>query len=166
MASVKKKGVFSWDIGKIAEALKIKETDVRKYFTDGRRVSFLIERRLAYEILEGSKLAPCEGAGYDLLDSNNDKWEVRSITAGGVYFCPSNMVGKGRSFEREGFLRKLGGVKGYILADIVQFPEIPFWIIPIEQVRKWWEAGKLGVNSHCSHKKMLELIQNMGNSTL
>ena len=41
----------------------------RAYFTDGRRVSFILERRLAYEVLKGT-LAPSEGAGYDLIE----KW--------------------------------------------------------------------------------------------
>lgn len=39
-----KTGIFKWDIKEIANALKIKESDVRLYFTDGRRVSFILER--------------------------------------------------------------------------------------------------------------------------
>lgn len=50
-------GTLSWDVRKIAEALKINEDDVREYFTDGRRVSFIIERRLANEVIKGT-LAP------------------------------------------------------------------------------------------------------------
>ena len=40
-----KTGVFKWNITEISKALKIKEADVRLYFTDGRRVSFILERR-------------------------------------------------------------------------------------------------------------------------
>ena len=79
---------LKWDITEIAKSLKIKEADVRLYFTDGRRASFLLERRLAYEVLHGT-LAPSEGAGYDLIDSKGNKWEVRSITKRGIYFSPS-----------------------------------------------------------------------------
>lgn len=53
----------------------------------GRRVSFIIERRLKWEN-EGWKLAPSEGAGYDMIDPQGRLWEVRSITRGGVYFNP------------------------------------------------------------------------------
>ena len=81
-------GILTWNIDEIARALKIEEKDVLSYFTDGRRVSFILERRLAYEVIKG-RLAPSEGAGYDLLDSAGRKWEVRSITKGGIYFCPS-----------------------------------------------------------------------------
>ena len=67
-------GRFEWDTDQIASSLHIIEQDVRAYFTDGRRVSFLLERRIAYEVLRGT-LAPSEGAGYDVLDSEGRKWE-------------------------------------------------------------------------------------------
>ena len=56
----KANGIFSWDIKEIASALKITEEDVKNYFTDGRRVSFILERRIAKVILNG-KLASNEG---------------------------------------------------------------------------------------------------------
>jgi hypothetical protein len=151
-------GVLSWNITEIARALKITESDVKNYFTDGRRVSFILERRLAYEVLKG-RLAPSEGAGYDLIDSNGGKWEVRSITRGGIYFSPSYMVGSGRSFEEKGFLAKLKEVKGFILSDVESFPDVPFWIICSDQVRKWWETGQLGTTTKVSREKMLELLR-------
>ena len=150
-------GILSWNVYEIAKALKIKPEDVREYFTDGRRVSFIVERRLAHEVLKG-KLAPTEGAGYDIIDSYGNKWEVRSITRSGIYFCPSYMVGSGRHFEEEGFLRKLNEIKGYIIADVESFPDIPFWIIPVEQVKEWWNSGKLGKTTKISRKKALELL--------
>ncbi|MDI6736889.1 MAG: hypothetical protein QME12_00030 [Nanoarchaeota archaeon] len=147
-----------WDVKELAKALKIKEEDVKLYFTDGRRVSFLIERRIAYEIIGGT-LAGSEGAGYDLIDKEGDKWEVRSISKGGIYFCPSYMVGSGREFEEVGFLNKIKEIKGYILADITAFPNVPFWIIPKDIVMKWWNQGKLGKNSKVSRDKALQLIE-------
>jgi len=120
----------------IANALKITRDDVKEYFTDGRRVSFLIEHRLAHEVFGGS-LARSQGAGYDLEDTKRGKWEVRSISRGGIYFCPSYMVGSGRSFNVEGFLEKLSEIDGYVLADIESFPRVPFWILPVFQVRYW-----------------------------
>jgi len=36
-------GKFEWDLPSISQSLKISEEDVRSYFTDGRRVSFLLE---------------------------------------------------------------------------------------------------------------------------
>lgn len=104
-------------------------------------------------------MASSEGAGYDLLDPKGGKWEVRSISGGGVYFCPSYMVGSGRSFDEKGFLDKLGDIECYILSDIESFPNIPFWIITKQDVLKWWKEGKLGSSTHISRKYALELMK-------
>ena len=48
-------GLLDWDTDQIATALRLGKDDVRKYFTDGRHVSFLIERRLRTDM--GYKLA-------------------------------------------------------------------------------------------------------------
>ena len=150
-------GILAWDTEEIARALKITKEDVQEYFTDGRRVSFLLERRIAREIIKG-KLASSEGAGFDLLDSQGRKWEVRSISKGGIYFCPSYMVGSGRHFDEKGFLEKLSEIEGYIVSDIESFPRIPFWIVTAKQVQLWWKSGELGKNSKISREKALKLI--------
>lgn len=150
-------GTLSWDVQDIARVLKVGTGDVKDYFTDGRRVSFLLERRIAREVIKGS-LAPTEGAGFDLIDSLGKKWEVRSITGGGIYFCPSYMVGSGRQFERGGFLRKLQEIEGYIVSDVVRFPDIPFWIIHRDVVLKWWHSGKLGSTTKISRNRALQLL--------
>jgi len=153
----RKTGTLQWDIEELAQALKISERDVREYFTDGRRVSFILERRIAKEVLKG-RLAPSEGDEFDLFDARGEKWEVRSISKGGIYFCPSYMVGSGRSFDGEGFLRKLSELKGYIVADIESFPNIPLWIVTLQQVLTWWNAGELGTTTKISRKKALRLL--------
>lgn len=151
-------GKLSWDISAIADALKISISDVREYFTDGRRVSFILERRLAVEKMNG-KLATSEGAAYDLVDASGKKWEVRCISKAGIYFCPSYMVGKGRHFEVKGFLDKLDDIEGYIIAYIESFPDVPFWIVSSEEVRGWWDEGKLGTTTKVTSKKMLSLLK-------
>ena len=149
---------FKWNIKKLAMALKISEEDVRHYFTDGRRVSFILERRIANEFLNGC-IADSEGAGYDIIDSEGKKWEVRSISRGGIYFCPSYMVGSSRHFEEKGFLKKLSEIEGYIVGDIDSFPIIPIWKISSKQVLKWWQENQLGTTTQISRKKALELLK-------
>ncbi len=126
------KGNIEWSVEDLASSLKIGPTDVKEYFTDGRRISFILERRIAREVLKGT-LAMSEGAGYDLVDSKGGKWEVRSISSGGVYFCPSYMVGSGRRFEESGFLSKLNEIEGYILCDIARFPKV-FRVLDKEEI--------------------------------
>jgi hypothetical protein len=153
-------GEFKWDLVRIALSLRLTENDVQVYFKDGRRVSFLLERRIAYEVLHGT-LAPSEGAGYDVLDQNNNKWEVRSISRSGIYFCPSYMVGSGRCFERQGFLDKLNEIAGYIVSDIERFPVVPYWIVDVDVVRRWWEAGSLRKNTSVMRPKVLDLLKRL-----
>ena len=150
-------GNLIWDVQDIAKALKISVDGVREYFTDGRRVSFLIERRIAHEILKGT-VSKSEGAGFDVIAPDGGKWEVRSISKSGIYFCPSYMVGSGRSFNEAGFQSKISEIRGYIVADIESFPNIPFWIISSDQVLKWWDERRLGTTTSISRKKALELL--------
>ena len=148
---------LTWDIGAVAAALKIDTGSVRAYFTDGRRVAFLIERRIARA--EGFRLAASEGAAFDLVDGNGGRWEVRNITRSGIYFCPSYMVGSGRSFDTPGFLKKLEGIAGYIVTDIESFPTVPYWILSRGVIEQWWRANRLGSGTKISRDKMLELLR-------
>lgn len=152
-------GTLAWNLDELARVLQVTQTDVREYFTDGRRVSFLIERRLAREVVAGGRLAASEGAGFDLLDAAGRKWEVRSLTSGGVYFCPSYMVGSGRSFNEAGFLQKLAEIDGYILSDIESFPDVPFWVIPKSAIQSWYNTGLLGSGTKISRAKALSLLR-------
>lgn len=146
-----------WDAEELAQAFKVTTDDIREYLTDGRRVSFIIERRLKWEN-PGWQLAPSEGAGYDLLDPDGGKWEVRSITAQGVYFTPSNQVGSGRMFNEDGFQAKLTGIKGFILSDIVGFPVVDVYVVPVENVLRWHRSRALGANAKVSRDKFLRAL--------
>jgi hypothetical protein len=150
---------LEWDDQELAKAFKVTTADIREYLTDGRRVSFIIERRLKWKH-PGWDLAPTEGAGYDLLDPDGGRWEVRSITKDGVYFNPSNQVGKGRKFNEQGFQAKLAGVKGFILSDIVNFPVVDVYVVPVSNVIRWHNAKQLGANCKVSRKKFLTTLSN------
>ena len=154
-------GRLTWDPNALAGALCVLIEDVREYCTDGRRFSFIVERRIARDILHGS-LAPSEGASFDVVDPQGRKWEVRSITKSGVYFCPSYMVGSSRSFEERGSLQKLDEIEGYVLADLTCFPGIPFWYVTAATVLRWWNEGRLGTTTKISQRRALALIHSLG----
>lgn len=151
--------ILNWDIEQVAAALRLDVQSVREYFTDGRRVAFLIERRIARE--EGYRLAPSEGAAFDLVDSQGANWEARNITKSGIYFCPSYMVGSGRTFDTPGFLRKLAGIAGYLVTDIELFPSVPYWVLPRAVVEGWWRGNRLGAGTKISRERALQLIQSL-----
>ena len=141
--------IIHFDDQKLAAAFGVTVTDIHEYLTDGRRVSFIIERRLKWAN-PGWQLAPSEGAGYDLRAPDGGLWEVRSITNGGVYFNPSAQVGSGRKFEEAGFLAKLDRVSGFILSDITLFPNITVFKVPVEHVKRWYKKGELQANAKVS----------------
>ncbi len=151
---------LTWNIEELAKALKINKKDVVEYFTDGRRASFIIERRLAKR--RGWKIAPSENDSYDIIAPGGGKWEVRSLTDSGVYFTPSSQVGKGRKFSEPEFKKKLKSISGYIVANITDFPKVTIYEIPVANVKRWYNAGTLGVNAKVSKVKFLnELCQDI-----
>lgn len=154
---MEKRFTMTWDEMELARAFKVSPEDVREYLTDGRRVSFIIERRLKWEN-PGWQLAPSEGAGYDLLDPEGGMWEVRSITRQGVYFNPSNQVGSGRRFNEDGFQLKMSGIKGFILSDIVGFPVVDVFVVPVANVLRWHSQRLLGANAKVSRAKFLSSL--------
>jgi len=148
---------MTWDAEAIAKAFEVSIDDIREYLTDGRRASFIVERRLKW-MHEGWTLAPSEGASYDLQDPDGGLWEVRSITKRGVYFNPSGQVGSGRSFNEEGFRAKVDGIEGYILTDIANFPNIDVFVVRWENVIRWYDSGKLGASTKVSRKKFYSAL--------
>lgn len=148
--------VFSWDLEALAQALQISPADTALYFRDGRRISFILERRFR-DAHKGWRLAPSEGAGYDLVDENGAKWEVRSVSKD-IYFCPSYMVGSGRRFEEAGFIEKLDAIGGYICSDITRFPDIPIFMVPSELIRGLYHAGRLGAGTKISRDRFYAMI--------
>ena len=150
--------VLQWDLDTIAESLHLTPKEAMEYFTDGRRVSFILERRICSEII-GGHLSPSEGSGFDLVDARGGQWEVRSITRGGIYFCPSYMVGSGRTFNEDGFFEKLEEIDGYVVSDVTKFPEIPVWKVSVGAVRRWYDNGQLGAGTKVSRRRALDLLR-------
>ena len=152
---MKATGLLDWDTALIAKALRLDEDNVKKYFTNGNCVAFLIKWRLSADI--GYKIDPIDG----LIDpQDNSKWKVRCITqASGVAFCQSSMIGTRRKFNKTEFLDKLNNVSGYILADIQKFPNMPYWQISVDNVWQWWNEEKLRSMSKISRNNILRLIE-------
>ena len=150
-------GTLTWDVEALAEQLHLTVDETLEYFKDGRRGSFVVERRIAREII-GGKISESEGSAFDVYDSEGNKWEVRSLTRSGIYFCPSYMVGAGRKFDEAGFQAKLNEIKGYYVARITTFPEVEVFKIDVEQVRKWHKNKELGPSTKISKPKMEQLL--------
>ena len=153
-------GTLTWDVEALAEQLHLTVEETLEYFKDGRRGSFVVERRIAREMI-GGKISESEGSAFDVYDSEGNKWEVRSLTRSGIYFCPSYMVGSGRKFEEKGFLAKIEEIEGYYVAMITTFPEVPVYKISADQVLAWYKAGKLGKSTSISYVNAMVLLRSI-----
>jgi hypothetical protein len=151
-------GKLEWDAVKLADAMYLSEEDVIKYFKDGRRISYILERRICKEVLHG-ELPESEGAWFDLFDADGERWEVRSVTDKGTYFCPSSMIGAGRVFDEDGFLKKLENIKGYILADITTFPVVEYWSVSSWEVIDMYVNGKMAANTKMTRDRVIKLTK-------
>lgn len=158
-------GTLEWNLDELERAMKLNRDDVRAYFTDGRRVSFILERRLMREVL-GGHLAGSEGDDHDLVDREGRRWEVRSVSARGMYFCPSYMVGSGRRFDCPGFLRKLDAIHGYVISDITGFPSVPYWFVESNRVQQWWDNGSLRTTTVIPRAQALSLLHTVPRITI
>ena len=147
-------GFLTWDLDKLADALQIEVEEAKKYFRDGRKLSYLAEMVLAKEL--GMDKAETEAKPYDLIDPNtNEKWEVRCMNRT-ISFAPSNMTGANRGFNIEGFIDKLGICQGYIICDIVNFPIVPYYIIESNTVESWFYNERMSRTALLTRKNFLK----------
>ena len=149
---------LQWDIQKLSEALCLSKEDVIDYFKDGRRISFILERRICREVL-GGKMPKSEGESFDIFDKDGGKWEVRSVTDTGTYFCPSSMIGAGRSFDEDGFISKLQGIEGYILADITKFPKVEYWSATSYEIIDLYVNKRIHHSTKVGRQRVMDLTK-------
>lgn len=127
-------GYMKWNIKDLAQSMQLTVNEVNEYFRDGRRGSFLMELTLA-KVLNGTLSRT--GDSFDLTLSGTQKWEIRSLTTR-ISFANSNNKGKGRVFNEDNFLGKLDSIAGYIVTDLNNFPNVPYYKIDAEIVRNWY----------------------------
>lgn len=140
----------SLDTESIADAFGVRPDDVIDNLKDGRAASRWMESMIKHQMsLDGHDN---DSDSYDVRDKQ-DKWEVRTLTNNGVYFCPNNMRGQGRAFEEEGFLEKLNEVEGYIICDVRKIPEIKFAVLSNVAVLDAYERGDLNKSTQISGSK-------------
>lgn len=158
-------GSLIWDVQKLSEALHLSKEDIIDYFRDGRRMSFILERRICKEIL-GGRMPKSEGSSFDIFDKEGNKWEVRCVTEQGTYFCPSSMIGAGRFFDEEGFLNKLKEIKGYILADITKFPLVEYWSTSSYEIMDLYVNKRIHSTTKVGRQRVIDLTKPSNQLTL
>lgn len=157
MKSIYYLGTLQWDEKALASALKLDVSEIKPYFKDGRRISFLLERSLVKRLMPG-KLAISERDPYDIELRNGEKWEVRCITSRGVKFGPSKNTGGSRKFSEKDFLHKLKSIAGYALCDVTNFPSVAIYKVPSNAILKLYKSGSLGLSASLTSAKRVKTI--------
>jgi len=114
---------------------------VNKTYKDGRAFSHLIEPWLEsnypLQYIPGCK-------SYDFIDKNHPEilYDAKTFTKGGCSFCPSNMLGQGRVFDKEKFEEKTKKLIFCIVSNI-NFPDIKVKFIRGIDLIKLYPTGKI-----------------------
>jgi hypothetical protein len=135
------------------------ETESLDYFSDGRRVGFLLEMLVVKQL--GMTKATTERSPFDATDRNGKTYEIRCLTTD-AFFAPNNQRGKGRRFDERGFLNKLDVVDNYLFVDIdpihVVTGVLPVYQLSSSLVRMWYSNGVLGKSGGLGRSKFLTLV--------
>ena len=136
-----------WDIEEVAAALRIDVQSVRKYFTDGRRVAFLIERRIALLLAWLTVEAPTGKLG--------------TSRAAAFIFVPvtwSDLAG--RSIPRVSCASSWELQAGWC-QTLSPFRWCHVAMLKLVTVETWWQAGRFRSTTKISRETMLELVQSL-----
>lgn len=112
-----------------------------KQWKDGRPFSHFSERWLVLKYpliyVEGSKK-------HDFLDKEHPeiRYEAKTFTQQGCKFCPSNMIGQGRTFDQRVFKEKSKKLIFCIVSN-VNFPEIKVRFVRGSDLIKKYPKGQI-----------------------
>lgn len=99
----------------------IKKQTLYERFTDGR-ISGLLAEDLVSALYNNLTKSPAENTPYDLIDVDGNKYEVRTVTKGGVQLIPSAQIGTGRKYDEDKHRVKHDSLYAYIFIDVRDSP--------------------------------------------
>jgi len=132
-------GILRFEPDYIAEGLKVPEEGVRLIFKDGRNIGSILEYRFA-SLFDYHRFG--DDGPRDLRAPSGALFEVRSVTANGGTLLPPSMYGKGRKIDMPALLARFEILNGYIFADALAFPEVPYWCVRLR-------SSKSGLRLRC-----------------
>ena len=117
----------------------LSQDELSEMFTDGRLVSHFLERQLTKWYPE---LTFVDGRGYDHLDTEQNKYDQKCFTKGGLTFAPSNMIGKGRSIDEAVASEHVQSIT-YICCDVIDFPLVKVKFVKGSDLEKDYPKFKI-----------------------
>ena len=113
----------------------------KEILKDGRPFSYFIEKWLE-ENYPLKHISGCKS--YDFIDKNNKNifYDEKTFTKGGCRFCPSNMIGQGRKFDKTVFEEKTKKLI-YCIVSNIDFPNIKVKFIKGNELAYKYPDGKI-----------------------
>jgi hypothetical protein len=96
--------------------------EVDDLMLDGRFTSHLLERQIPKWWPSLIHVKGCKAFDHKDKDSG-ERFDAKNLTKNGCKYMPSNMIGEGRTFDKEAFYEKAKDMN-YIVCDIVDYPMV------------------------------------------
>lgn len=122
----------------------LSEEYCKDLWKDGRTFAHFIEVWIA----ENYPLKHIKGCKkYDFTDINNENilYDEKTFTKNGCHFCPSNMLGQGRQFDKEIFEEKTKNMIFCIVSNI-DFPNIKVRFVKGSELIVKYNKGFIPLN--------------------
>jgi len=117
--------------------------ELNELFMDGRISSHFMERDLGKRF----NLKHVSGCKDHDLVAVDLKIDEKTFTRGGCKFMPSNMIGTGRSFNKEEFIKKSSNLV-YAIVSVVNFPEIKTRFVKGSILAEKYPMGEISFKKH------------------
>jgi len=101
------------------------KTGLQRIFSDRRILGLACEELIA-SMFDNMELSDSKTTPYDVIDSNNKKYEVRTVGKS-TTTCPSYMIGIGRKYNKEAHQEKLDNIDAIIFIDTNDLPSLKIY---------------------------------------
>ncbi len=118
------------------------EKAIYELYKDGRVASKFLEHTIPTWFPEVKFV---DEDGYDHIDKNDVKYDLKGFTKGGAGYAPSNMIGAGRKInvtEMHAHAKTIN----YIFSDITEFPKVRVVFKRGEDMVRDYPNGKIKPN--------------------
>lgn len=138
-----------FDVGLIADALRLTEEEVIRAFRDGRGAwpfSEMWGQKLYEFIMHSNSNKPLSDGAIALEQLRDFNVSVKALTRTGIKFQQSKDVGYGRTSTKEGLLASLESCDRVVAVDLTSFPTVNFLPIDTTRLVSAVHNGHLGTN--------------------
>jgi len=142
MSKIEYDKVYKYDLDGTVKFGGLSKEAVYAACRDGRVASHLLEPQIELWFPELTHVKGCKS--YDHVRKKDGRlFDAKNFTpAGGCKFLPSKMLGTGRKFNEQEFVKKTSNMT-YIICDIVDFPKVRVIFKEGKELAQRYPNGKI-----------------------